>query len=111
MKLIDRIRPIAATPEYADFAERWKAFEEAGRTGQAGPVAQMIQYGNGLFRRAMAAAEEHAKAQPHFNEQVAVEISWAFHGCLRCALPELAAYVQFIDRVVRERPTAEAESA
>jgi hypothetical protein len=111
MKLIDRIRPIADSPEYAEFAERWRRFVDAGHTGYPGHVSLMLQKGTALEHQVMERAAEHAKAQVRspfsFTEALAdLLVLEAQHGAdraMRKLMPELAAYAAFITATLRER--------
>lgn len=117
MKLADRIRVIAATPEYSEFSKRWGAFMETGHV-PAGQAFQMIKLGRQLHQDVMRAAGDHAKAQvrnpfaltePQADQLIA-EVRRGAERAMRKQLPELAAYADFVAMAVRSsRPPIEAK--
>lgn len=117
MKLADRIRVIAATPEYSEFAEYWRTFQETEGL-VPGHAHRMIQLGRQLHQDVMRAAGDHAQAQVRSPraltetqaDQLIAEVRRGAERAMRKQLPELAAYADFVAMAVRSsRPPIESK--
>lgn len=98
MKLIDRIQPITQRDDYAEFVELWRAFERGQVIRGAG---RMIELGILLHRYACVATALSV------IDGVTPPTEAEFGETVTQVMPELAAFLDYIDRTLRPpRPPA-----
>lgn len=111
MKLIDRVRPIAASLEHAEYRELIGASDAGLSPEQVERLRFLVQH---LHRSVLVVATEHAKEQVRGRALTQTQadqlIAEAAHGARRCIqklMPELAL---FLERVEQLRRTEQHES-
>ena len=112
MKMRARIRAIAETPEYGTFRRLWQAFaDESWRTPSN--VGDLVLLGQRLVKDALRAKVAHIEATTHDKivydataPRLIMEIQRSFDSALEKEAQELAAYMKWIEALLRERKAA-----